>query len=544
MAADSHAGVDTLNGATFRRAFTDAYSLLQRHVPVLNAINVFPVPDGDTGTNLHLTLRKGIEALEQTSSDDLAALAESLAHGALMGARGNSGVIFSQILRGFATALEGRRQADGPALAEALRVAADSAYSALSEPVEGTILTVARAAAEAVTPDPPASVEETLQRASAAAMEAVDRTPELLPVLKEAGVVDAGALGLAVVLEGLLRSVRGDSLEVDLAPDVAVEAGWRSEAASLHRTDHGESGYCTEFIVTGEGIESVAVRERLSSLGTSLLVVGGGDLLRVHLHTAQPDDAITYGRTLGELSQVKVDNLEAQIQRFVSDESPPAMTADIGIVAVAAGEGIEAAFRGVGVTHLVRGGQTLNPSAGEILEAIDACPTEQVIVLPNNKNIIAAAQQAAGHSSKQVMVVPSRSIPQGIAAALALNPDLPFESNAEAMELALASVRSAEVTRAVRATTLEGQRIELGQAIGVVDGALKVVADDMQAAVHACVEQMRSPEASLLTLYAGLDVREEDARALVDALRDGYPNLEIELVRGGQPNYPYLLSLE
>ena len=539
-----------LDGPTLRTAFTDACSLLKRHVQVVNAINVFPVPDGDTGTNLHLTLRVGVEELAQTHGDDLAEAAQALAHGTLMGARGNSGVILSQILQGFAAALDGRREADGPALAAALSAAADAAYSALSEPVEGTILTVMREAARAVAEEPPATVEETLARASAAAREAVDRTPELLPVLKEAGVVDAGGLGLFVILEGLLRSIRGEPLDVDLAPEVAVEAGWRSEAASLHQAQSGESGYCTEFMVDGTGLEPAAVRERLASLGSSLLVVGGGGLLRVHLHTARPDDALAYGRTLGELSQVKVDNLEAQIQRFVSEEPPPVTTtAGIGVVAVAAGEGIEAAFRSVGVTDLVRGGQTMNPSAGEILEAIAACPAEQVVVLPNNKNIVAAAQQAAQQSSKQVTVVPSRSIPQGIAAVLALNPDLPFEANAEAMERTLASVRSAEVTRAVRATTIEGRRIELGQAIGVVDGTLRVVTDDIESAVHACVEEMRSSQASpagvsLLTIYAGRDVRDEDAKALVAALRTGYPDLEIELVAGGQPHYPYLLSLE
>ena len=535
---------DTLDGALLRTLFADACSLLQRHVQALNAINVFPVPDGDTGTNLHLTLRAGVEEAADARGDDLGAVARALAHGALMGARGNSGVILSQVLRGFAAVLDGRREADGPALAEALSAASAAAYGALSEPVEGTILTVVREAAQAVAEDPPATAEASLARATAAAREAVARTPELLPVLKEAGVVDAGGLGLAIVLEGLLRSLRGEPLDVNLAPVGATEAGWRSEAASMHQAEHGASGYCTEFLVSGNGLEPSAVRGHLSSLGTSLLVVGADDLLRVHLHTARPDDALAYGRTLGQLSQVKVDNLEAQIQRFASDEPPPPVPTAIDVVAVAAGEGIEAAFRSVGVTRLVRGGQTMNPSAGEILEAIEACPAEQVVVLPNNKNIIAAAQQAAERASRRVAVVPSRSIPQGVAAVLALNPDLPFEANTEAMERALTSVRSAEVTRAVRATRLEGRRIELGQAIGVVEGSLRVVADDLEAAVDACVAELLSPEASLLTLYAGRDVRDEDAEAVAGALRARYPHLEVELVGGGQPHYPYILSLE
>ena len=537
------------DGPLLRKLFADACSLLQRHVQALNAINVFPVPDGDTGTNLYLTLRAGVEDAVASDSDDLATISQALAHGALMGARGNSGVIFSQILRGFSAALDGQREADGPALAKALASATEAAYGALSEPIEGTILTVVREAAQSVAEHPPATAQETLAKASTAARAAVERTPELLPVLKEAGVVDAGGLGLAIVLEGLRRSLSGESLEVDLAPEITSEAGWQDEAATLHQVEHGESGYCTEFMVSGDGLEAAAVRERLGSLGSSLLVVGEGELLRVHLHTTAPDDALAYGRTLGQISQVKVDNMETQIQRFASGEPPRPITSAIDIVAVAAGEGIEAAFRSVGVTQLVRGGQTMNPSAAEILEAIESCRAQQVMVLPNNKNIIAAAQQAADSSEKLVSVVPSRSVPQGVSAVLALNPDLDFDENAEAMERALASVRSAEVTRAVRATTIDGRRIEMGQAIGVVEGAVRAVADDLEGAVLGCVAEMLAPEsspvdASLLTIYVGRDVRDEDAEAMAQTLRDRHPQLEIELVHGGQPHYPYILSLE
>ncbi|MEX1255192.1 MAG: DAK2 domain-containing protein [Dehalococcoidia bacterium] len=533
-----------LDGRTLRLLFSDALKLLQRHIEALNAINVFPVPDGDTGTNMHLTLRAGIEELDRAPGDDLPTVAHALAHGTLMGARGNSGVILSQVLRGFAEGLDGEHEADGRALSRAFGEAAEAAYGALSEPREGTILTVVRQTAEAVASAAPATAEEALTLAASSAREAVERTPELLPVLKEAGVVDAGGLGLAIVLEGLRRSLAGEPLDVDLAPQSAVEAGWRSEAASLHRDDHGEGGYCTEFMVSAPDIDLTPVRERLGALGTSLLVVGRGDLLRVHVHTSEPDDVLAYGRSLGEISQVKVDNLEAQITEFFALEPAPPVSSSIDVVAVAAGEGIDATFRSVGVTHLVEGGQTMNPSAGEILAAIDACPAGQVVVLPNNKNIVAAARQAAERSSKRVAVVPTRSVPQGIAAVLALSPDLPFESTVEAMERALTSVRSAEVTRAVRATTLDGRRVAMGQAIAIVDGKLEVVADDLDSAVQACVEAMRSPESSLLTIYAGRDVREEDAEALAVSLRERYPDLEVDLVRGEQPHYPYLLSLE
>ena len=544
VASQARAG-HALSGTIFRIAVTDASALLRRHVAVLNAINVFPVPDGDTGTNMHLTFRAGVDELAGLTDGDLSAAAHALAHGTLMGARGNSGVILSQILRGFAAALDGHAEADGPAIAAALAAGAQAAREALSEPKEGTILTVAGDAAQAIARDTPAAADDALARAVDAAKASVERTPELLPVLKEAGVVDAGGLGLAVILEGLLRSIRHEPLDVDLAPEAAVQVEWRNEAASFHEAHHGETGYCTEFVVSGDALDAAAMRERLAALGTSLLVVGGNDLLRVHLHTTTPDDALAYGRTLGDVSRVKIDNMEAQIQRFVADKMPEAPVAStIGVVAVAAGEGIEAAFRSVGITHLVRGGQTMNPSAGEILVAIDACPGDEVVVLPNNKNIIGAAQQAAERSPKRATVVPSRSIPQGVAAVLALNSDLPFEANVAAMERALTSVRSAEVTRSVRATTIEGRRIEEGQAIGIIDGSLRVVARDIPSAVRECVDQMRSPETSLLTLYAGEEVRDADAGQLSAGLREAYPSLEVELVRGNQPHYPYILSLE
>jgi dihydroxyacetone kinase-like predicted kinase len=262
------------------------------------------------------------------------------------------------------------------------------------------------------------------------------------------------------------------------------------------------------------------------------------------LHTENPDGAIAYGRSLGDVSQVKVDNLEAQIERFASEATPTPVNVSIDIVAVAAGAGIEAAFRSVGVTHLVQGGQTMNPSAGEILATIESCGANDVIVLPNNKNIVGAARQAAKESTKRVAVVPTQSLPQGVAAVLALNRDLSFEENTLTMERAIASIRSAEVTRAVRATTIEGRAVGVGQAIGIVDGALRVVADDVATAVRGCVDEMLFVEASLLTVYSGEDVRDADVDALVAALKEEYPSLEVELVRGGQPHYPYILSLE
>lgn len=532
-----------VDGPLFRRLLSDATDVLHRHIEALNAINVFPVPDGDTGTNMHMTVRAAVDEMLGTADSDLSSAVKALSHGALIGARGNSGVILSQVLRGFEIALAGRDAADGPAFTAAFTASVSLAQQAISQPKEGTLLTVVRDVAQALERDRPATADEALATATVEAQASVQRTPELLPVLKEAGVVDAGGAGLAIILEGLVRSLRGQALDVDLSPKSGVRAGWSAEG-SLHESTHGERGYCTEFVVTQPIAEAALARKELETMGSSLLVVDNQAMLRVHVHTEDPDGVIAYGRTLGEVSHVKVDNLEAQVERFVAAGPKAPVATTIDVVAVAAGPGFESVFHGMGATHLVSGGQTMNPSAGEILEVIEACPASDVILLPNNKNIIASARQAAEKSSKRVAVVPSRSLPQGVAAVLALNRDLTFDQNAEAMNDALTAVGTAEITRAVRATVLDGRHVAEGQAIGIVEGVLTVVEDDLPAAVRSSVNIMATGESSLLTMYSGQDVRDQDAEALAAALRDEYPSLEIELVRGGQPHYPYILSLE
>jgi DAK2 domain fusion protein YloV len=535
----------TLDATSFRRAFHAADVLLRRHVDVLNAINVYPVPDGDTGTNMSLTLRGALDGMDTAPPDaGIRLVAESLAKGAMMGARGNSGVILSQVLRGISESLVGP-SIDGLALARSLASARETAYGALSQPKEGTILTAIREAAEAAERQAPSSATEILAVAATAAREAVERTPDMLPVLKEAGVVDAGALGLAIVLEGLRRSAAGESLDVDLTPaDIDLSGSWRSDAASLHRDEHGDSGYCTEFLVAGRDLDESDARTYLQSFGTSLLVVGQSDLLRVHIHTTRPDDVLNYGRSLGELTQTKVDNLEAQIDSFAAGQGERGSDQAISVVAVASGGGIEQALRSIGVDRVIEGGQTMNPSAGEVLDAIDSAPADQVVVLPNNKNIIAAAEQAARESAKTVIVVPSRSIPQGIAAAIRLNPEVSLAENKTLMEHAVSSVRSGEVTRAVRATSIDGRDVRIGDAIGIVDDELCVVASSVEEALRKTVVAMSSNDASLLTLYAGRDLSDDDAEAMADALREEHTTLEVELIRGGQPHYLYLISLE
>jgi len=526
--------------------FAAATSFLQQNADAINAINVFPVPDGDTGTNMHLTMAAAMEEARCADGSTAEAVARAMARGALLGARGNSGVILSQMLRGLAKGIGGQRQVDANILATALEEASAAAYGALSEPVEGTMLTVIREAAAAARARADGSTTEALAAAVKAAWDALARTPDLLPVLKEAGVVDAGGQGLCVLLEASLAFLRGEAPVPQVVGPRELEASWLAATEVLHHQGETPYGYCTEFLISGQGLDREAIQRRVAQMGQSVLVVGDAEVVRVHLHTTDPGGAISFGTSLGSLSGVKVEDMEAQLQAFVERHRgpPPTEWLSVGVVAVAAGEGLRAALESMGTCRVVPGGQTMNPSAQEILDAIQSCPVDRVVVLPNNKNVILAARQAAEHSSKEVVVVPTTSLPQGVAAVLALSQDMDLEANVAAMTAATSSVRSAEVTRAVRATLVGGRHITEGEAIGIVDGELCVAEPRVEDAVRACIRRMAWPEASLLTLYFGEQTTQQQADALADQLRAEHSSLEVEVMDGGQPHYPYLISIE
>lgn len=537
----------TLNALTARQLLDilqGATAFLQRHIDALNAINVFPVPDGDTGTNLYLTMRAALTEAEQAPSDTVGETLDALAKGALMGARGNSGVILSQILRGFARAASDRDVLDAETLAAALELGARYAYEAVSAPREGTMLTVVREAAEAAHRHATDDAEAALAATVRAAGDAVERTPELLPVLKEAGVVDAGGKGLFVLLDGALRALRGEPLpEEPAAPEADVS---HVAAASLLAREHDGHpvGYCIEFLVHGEALDRAQLERELTGVGESVLVVGDHDLLRVHVHAKEPERVLACARAAGGVTDLKIDDMDAQLHRFVEGGRARPGEPGVAVVAVARGAGLEEALRSVGVRRVVPGGPTMNPSTREILDAIESCPEERVFVLPDNKNVELVARQAAAQSSKRVYVIPTRSVPEGIAAAMALDPDADDETNARRMAEAAASVRWAEVTLAARETTHGGRRIRAGQPIALVQGELTVVADSIEGAVFEAVGQMSTPDATLLTLFAGAGVPDEEARSLAHRLAERYPQLEVEVVRGEQPHYPYILSME
>ena len=543
----------SLSGSGVREMFRAASRWLELNKEQVNAINVFPVPDGDTGTNMHLTMRSTMEEADRCQEPEAGAVLAAMSHGALMGARGNSGVILSQIVRGLALAVEGAAELDPKALAAGFRQGSDTAYKAVTQPAEGTILTVIRDVASAAGDNANADLAGLMAAVVDAARESVARTPDLLPVLAEAGVVDAGGQGLFILLEGMLRHLRGETIEGEAAAtDGSLEKEFLSVVEQHHQAEESPYGYCTEVLIEGQALPVDDLRGRVLAMGDSVLVVGDESLVRIHVHTDDPGALLALGTGAGSLVQVKVDNIRHQARRFVElhqerDEAADKVSVPgslISSVAVVSGEGLADLFRSVGCSQVVSGGPTMNPSTRDILAAIESCPTDEVLILPNDKNIIMAANQAAEAARKHAVVVPSRSVPQGITALLAVNPEEGLDENARAMEAALTDVRTIEITTAVRSTEIGGVAVEEGQTIAVVDGELKVASGSPKEALDAALDGLTGGSMSLITLYYGSDATDEQAQATAEHLRERYSGHEVEVVAGGQSHYLYIISLE
>lgn len=561
------------DGASLLAALDTAGANLERHAEAINALNVFPVPDGDTGKNMLLTMRAALEAVHAAANEGTTGtsdLAARLARGAMMGSRGNSGVILSQILRGFARGLGSGERFGGTELALALREAATTAYRAVQQPVEGTMLTVIRVAAESAEEavgrdsDLLAVLEATLDGARTA----LARTPELLPRLREAGVVDAGGQGVVTLLEGVSLFARGETLAGSAGVTAPTEVAGRdlskmADFLDMHEED--EVGYCTNLLILpreGGQLDFPVIRERLLALGESGVVIGDEELVKIHIHTENPGAVLTEAVRWGELGQIRIDNMAAQVRAVtegVQEETGRTMvtTASLApaaphgelsagpqVVAVASGLGLVEVLRGLGATGIVSGGQTMNPSTEELLRAVEAVPGNEVILLPNNGNVILTAQQVVDLTSKRVVVVPSRSVPQGITALSALNFDDDLDENVATMTEAMTAVRTGEVTRAVRSATIDGVTVVDGQVIGLLDGKLSYASDAVEDVLITLLARADAAKAELITLYRGEDVDEATGLAMVESLQAHYPDAAIELVAGGQPHYDYLLSVE
>ena len=543
--ADSQTEVaDLRDGRRFMHAVEYSLRWLEINAEAIDRLNVYPVPDGDTGTNMVLTLRAAIREATDNPSNNVDAVAANLARGALLGARGNSGVILSQIIRGLAEGLDGHREFGITEFSTALERAYQVGYKAVTNPVEGTILTVARDAGEAAqsAQSQVDSVEELIAQVVDATRESVANTPNLLDVLAEAGVVDAGGQGLHVIYEGLLRSLRGEPLpetaDLDRATDVFAAF------ADAHQTD--EHGFCTEFVVHGTDLDTDAMRNEFAKIGGSLLVVGDDKLVRVHIHTEVPGDAFNTAMTYGELDQLKADNMNLQQARnfegALAEASEPPPPAN-GVIAVASGDGLEEVFRSLGV-DVVRGGQSMNPSAGELLEAIDRTPDDWAVVLPNNSNIYLTARQAAEQSDKNVHVINTRTLPQGFAAALAFNPADASEDNAEAMSEAAGDVTTLEVTQAVRDAVLDGNPVAEGEYMGLLDDTFVERGETPHPVIMQMLARVADDEPEALTIYVGQATPAAQARDLASEIGEQYPDMDVQTVAGGQDHYDYIIAVE
>ncbi len=541
------------SGHQLAAAVTAASDWLDAHRDRVNALNVFPVPDGDTGTNMAMTMKAAAGALPEQDAP-VSEVARQLAYGALMGARGNSGVILSQIFRGIAAGLVDREELDGRDFAAALRGAQEMAYKAVMRPVEGTMLTVIRAAADhaARAAERSSSLDFVLAGAIDGAQEALDSTPRLLEILRQAGVVDAGGQGIVLILEGMQRYNRGDTSAPTASPgETGIGAGM-AFLDDMHGED--EFGYCTNFMVIGTSIDFERSRAEIAAMGQSAVIVGDDAMLKVHIHTENPGEVLAYAIRLGSLDQIKIDNMSLQTetlagQRSAATAPPPVFSdehvhGDVAVVAVASGEGITEALRAMGATRIVNGGQTMNPSTEDLLNAVEDAPFDQVIILPNNKNIIMAANQVPALTNRTVRVVPTASIPHALTALASFNPGESIDENTSRMTEVLGDVRALELTRAVRDVDLDGISIANGQVIGLLDNGLVAAGDDLATVAADLFARADGEDAELVTVFSGADASETDIDVLQTVIESACPAAEVEFQPGGQPHYLFVISVE
>lgn len=555
--------ITKLNGYRLQRMIVAGANLLHENKQTVDAMNVFPVPDGDTGTNMSLTV---LAAAKETQNGDalrVDMVAKRAANGALRGARGNSGVITSQLFRGFFKGLEGLEEANVSDLKQAFAQAVQTAYKAVMKPKEGTILTVARACAEAAETlaEQTEDIEAFLKGVIAHGHEVLNQTPDMLPVLKQAGVVDAGGRGLLYILEGALQHINSEE-SISIAEPVQKSA--QEEYAALASVENTSItfGYCTEFFIHVKQPDETTVQQLKSYLGTigdSIVCVSDDEIIKIHVHTDHPGLALEKALTIGSLSGLKIDNMCEQHNNIIdfTKQEPKAQNAvqsettnqkpkkEIGFVSISTGEGLTEIFHNLGVDEVIEGGQTMNPSTEDILNAVEKISADAVIILPNNKNIILAAEQAAELcEDKKIFVVPSTSVPQGISAMLCYEADIDAKTLAENMQEAMQAVQTVSVTFAVRETTIGEQQIQKGDILGMLEDDIAVVGKDIAQTTKDTLAKAVTEDSEIITIYYGAEVSEEDASALSEEIEATYPDCEIDLQVGGQPLYYYIISVE
>lgn len=553
--------MNEIKAKDFKAMIANGRNHLEKNAEYVNSLNVFPVPDGDTGTNMNLTFTSGAKSVKESQEEHVGQLSKTLAKGLLMGARGNSGVILSQLFRGFSKAIQDKSVLDANSLAQAFKGGVDSAYSAVMKPVEGTVLTVARESAEAgleackETDNVIEVMEAVLERSKTS----LQHTPELLAVLKEVGVVDSGGQGLVYIYQGFLSALTGEEIVEEEKADLDSLIEAEHQQSGVHdavNTEDIEFGYCTEVMISiGEGktvtdeFDYDEFRNYLNDLGDSLLVVADEEIVKVHVHTETPGEVMNYGQKFGSLIKIKVDNMREQHSELSAGSTNQTTTQsiekkDIAVIAVAAGDGVAELFKSIGVDYVLTGGQTMNPSTEDIVNAMDQVPANTYILLPNNKNIFMAASQAVEVSEADAKVIETRTIQQGLVAMLGFMENQSLDENIESMSEEVEHVVSGQITNAVRDTEINGLLIKKDDYMGIIDGDIKLCNKELYDVLKETIESMISEDSEVITLIYGEDIDEQTADEIVEKLEDEFDDYEIEVHNGDQPVYPFLISVE
>ncbi|MDK2563135.1 DAK2 domain-containing protein [Romboutsia sedimentorum] len=540
--------IQYIEAKQLREMFVSGANNLQNHKDLVDKLNVFPVPDGDTGTNMSLTISYAMKELSKSQDSSITDIGKALSKGSLMGARGNSGVILSQIIRGFAKSIEGKDKIYTQDLAKAFKNGSDTAYKAVIKPVEGTILTVVRESGEYAVQaykkerDLVKFLEMVIQEAN----ESLNRTPQLLKALKEAGVVDSGAKGLVLIYEGMHAALKGNPIDIkDYSP---VDLSSVEVSSNPINTDDIKFSYCTEFILESKTIDDLQIRDMMMKYGDSLAVVGDEGVIKVHVHTNDPGLVLQDALKYGHLVTIKIENMKVQHENIVlesQDEvSSSAEEKEFGFIATSMGEGLAKIFKDFGVDHIIEGGQTMNPSTEDFMKAIEHISAKNIFIFPNNSNIIMAANQAKELSDKNIIVIPTKNTPQGFTALVNFNGDASIEENEEAMMESLGLVKSGQVTFAVRDTVMNDVEVKEGNIIGIAEGKLSGAGDTVDEITSSLIEKLVDEDSAIITLFYGEDVNEEEANKLRDELEEKFEDIDVELYYGGQPLYYYLVSVE
>lgn len=541
--------IQNIDGKKLRGMFVSGANNLQNHKELVDKLNVFPVPDGDTGTNMSLTISYAMKELSKVDNDEITNIGKALSKGSLMGARGNSGVILSQIIRGIAKSVEGKETLNTMDFANALKAGSDTAYKAVIKPIEGTILTVVRESSEAAIKI--AKTEDDfvkfLELVIEEANNSLNRTPELLKALKEAGVVDSGGKGLVLVYEGMLSELNGNHIDIQDASSTEIKEV--KAAQGNIATEDIKFQYCTEFILESDKVDDTQIRDIMLKYGDSLAVVGDEGVIKVHVHTNDPGLALQEALAYGQLLTIKIENMKLQhentlIESNYENASTVEEEKEFGFIATSMGDGLAKIFKDFGVDHIIEGGQTMNPSTEDFMKAIDTINAKNIFIFPNNSNIIMAANQAKELSEKNIVVIPTKNTPQGFTALVSFNGEASVEENESAMMEALGLVKSGQVTYAVRDTVMNDVEVKEGNIIAIAEGKLQAAGEGVDEITTKLVENLVDEDSAIITLFYGEDVSEEEANNLRDELEEKFEDIDVELYYGGQPLYYYLISVE